>query len=178
MKEKIKILSIVIPIIFVLDQASKHLIQAYIPIGASIPVIPDLFDIVHTRNRGAAFGFMANLPDSMRLPFFFIVSFLTLALITIYFFKLKEERKSVYFFLSLVIGGAIGNIWDRVFLGEVVDFLSFHWYDAIVHWDLAGYSISFRLEWPAFNIADSAISVAVAGMMISMLKGKKESREV
>ncbi len=146
--------------------------MTYLPLGGSVPVIPGLFDIVHTRNRGAAFGFMANLPDSFRLPFFLTISFFTLFLITVYFFRLHlhDQKKSVFICLSLVIGGAIGNIWDRITLGEVIDFLSFHWHEGYARWILLGHHFTFKLEWPAFNVADSAISVAVTWMIVSMLK--------
>lgn len=172
LRPKLKILGIIIPLIFFLDQVTKHLIVAHLPLGGFIPVIPGIFDIVHTRNRGAAFGFMANLPDSLRLPFFLTVSFFTLVLITVYFFRLhpRDQRKSVFICLALVIGGALGNIWDRITLGEVIDFLSFHWYEGYAHWTFFGHPLAFKLEWPAFNVADSAISIAVTWMIVSMLK--------
>ena len=158
------------------DQLTKRLILKFIPLGDSIPVIPGIFDIVHTRNKGAAFGFLAETPESFRLPFFFIVSTLALTLITIYFFRLKDPRRSIYVCLALILGGALGNIYDRIFLGEVVDFLSFHWYDKIVHWGIAGGWLRFRLEWPAFNVADSAISVAVVWLMFLLSSNKTTTK--
>ena len=173
MKTKLKILVAIIPLVFVLDQITKRVIVHFIPLGSSIPVIPGIFDLVHTRNRGAAFGVMADLPDSVRMPLFFVVSFLALALITVYFFKIREERASVYFGLSLILGGACGNIWDRIFLGEVIDFLSFHWYDKAVDLALGGWRLRFKLEWPAFNVADAAITIAVFWLMILMMRPNK-----
>ncbi len=177
MRPRLTILGIIIPIVFALDQITKRWIVSHIPQGSFLSVIPGIFDIVHTHNRGAAFGFMAGLPDSVRLPFFFIVSFLALTLITLYFFRLNDPRLSLYICLALILGGAAGNIWDRVFLGEVIDFLSFHWYDKIVQWQIGPWALRFRLEWPAFNVADSAISCAVVwliGLMMKSPPGKKE----
>ncbi len=173
-KAKAKTLAVIAPVVFLLDQATKWVIQQNLAIGDVHHVVPGLFDIVHVRNRGAAFGFMANLPESIRLPFFFVVSFLALGLITTYFFRMKDDRRSFTVCLALILGGALGNIWDRITLGEVVDFLSFHWYDRIANWRVAGWVLRFRLEWPAFNVADMAISIAVAWLMILMLKTPKE----
>lgn len=173
-KEKLKILAIVAPLVFFLDQATKWLIVRTMEIGESHPVIHGLFDIVHVRNRGAAFGVMAGLPESVRLPLFYIVSILALGLITAYFFRMNDARRGIYLCLALILGGALGNIWDRLTLGEVVDFLSFHWYDKMVHWQLGDRVLRFRLEWPAFNLADMAITIAVAWLMILMLKDPKK----
>lgn len=173
MPHRVRILGLIIPTVFLADLLTKQLILRTIPLGGSIPVIPGIFDIVHTRNKGAAFGFLSGMPDSFRLPFFFIVSLVALTLITVYFFRLKDPRASIYTCLALILGGALGNIFDRVVLGEVVDFLSFHWYDKTVHWEIGGWWLRFRLEWPAFNVADSAISVAVVWLMILMMRDGK-----
>jgi len=178
MKSKIWILAAIIPVVFFADQFTKRLVVRDIPIGSSIAVLPGIFDLVHTRNKGAAFGFMANLPEHLRLPFFFVVSFVALSLITIYFLRLNDPRKGITVCLALILGGAFGNIWDRITLGEVVDFLSLHWYDKIVEWNFSGAWLRFRLEWPAFNVADSAISVAVVCLMILMMKDGKKNQPV
>jgi len=170
MKIKLKILALITPLVVLADQATKWLIVKNMSIGDSHTVISGIFNIVHVRNRGAAFGFMASLPEHIRLPFFYVVSFLALGLITVYFLRMKDSRKSVTVCLALILGGALGNIWDRLTLGEVVDFLSFHWYDKIVRWEFGGKILTFRLEWPSFNVADMAISLAVIGLMFLMVK--------
>jgi signal peptidase II len=172
---RFKILGLVIPVVFILDQLTKRIVIHFIPQGSSLPVIPGIFDLIHTRNRGAAFGFMADLPETIRVPVFLAVSLAALGLITLYFFKLREERPSVYIGLALILGGACGNLWDRIFLGEVVDFLSFHWYDKVADFRLGGWRLHFKLEWPAFNVADSAITVAVFWLMILMMSKKEKS---
>lgn len=174
MKLKLKVMGLILPAVFLLDQLTKGLINHFIPLGAAIPIIPGLFDIVHTRNRGAAFGFMAHTPDSIRIPFFFVASFASLTLILIYFIKLKEERRSVYFCLAFILGGAFGNISDRIRLGEVIDFLSLHWYDKVLNWNFLGFRLYCRLEWPAFNVADIAISISVAWLAFAMISSPKE----
>ncbi len=173
-KSRLMILLWVVPLVFVLDQWTKHEIVMNLPLGDSIAMIPGYFDLVHARNRGAAFGFMAHLSDSVRLPFFFAVSGLALGLIVVHFFRMKDTRKLPFVYLALILGGACGNIWDRISLGEVVDFLSFHWKNEIFRWHFLGSRGYLRLEWPAFNVADMAISIAVIGLMISMLRPEKK----
>ncbi len=168
LRSKIMVMAWVIPVVFAADQLIKQLVVRWIPLGGSVAVIPGLFDLVHTRNKGAAFGLFSTIAPEIRVPFFFITSTLALILITFYFFKLHEERRSFFVCLSLILGGALGNIFDRICWGEVIDFLSFHWYNKTVRFEIWNYYFRFRLEWPAFNVADMAISVAVIGLMILM----------
>lgn len=170
MKKKLKFLSVVAPIVFALDQLTKWLIVEGLPPGSSIPVISGFFDIVHTRNRGAAFGLFSHLSDSVRVPFFMIVSCLSVVLIVVFYLKMKEERFPHLLSFPLILGGALGNIWDRLFLGEVIDFLSFHWRDAVMTISFAGSELRVLMEWPAFNVADSAITVAVAWLIVTMMR--------
>ncbi|MBI3540838.1 MAG: signal peptidase II [Deltaproteobacteria bacterium] len=170
MKEKLKTVGALIVPIFILDQLTKQWVAHSLGLGEGISIIPGLFDIIHVRNRGAAFGFMSHLPDKIRLPFFFVVSALALVLITVYFLKIEDQRKSFMICLGLILGGAMGNISDRIFFGEVIDFLSFHWYDKVIQIQAFGFQYPLRLEWPAFNVADSAITVSVVWLMIVMFQ--------
>lgn len=170
MSLRLKILLGTAPAVVFLDQLSKALVVFGMAEGQRIPIIPSLFTLVHSRNPGAAFGSFAHLPDSVRLPFFIATSTIALIIILLYLLKLRDERKGVFFSLSLIVGGAIGNVIDRIFRGEVVDFLSLHWYDRWADWTAGPFHWRFRLEWPAFNIADSAISVGVIGLMILLSK--------
>lgn len=174
MKSKIKIAGLVLLSVVVLDQMTKKWIMDWLPLGSAHRVIPGVFNIVHTRNRGAAFGFMADMPDGVRIPFFFVASFISLTLITIYFLRLEDRRPAISVCLGLILGGALGNIWDRIQLGEVVDFLSFHWYDRTARWEIAGRTLRIPLEWPAFNVADMAISAAVVWLMFLLARKKEE----
>lgn len=174
MNERLKILVRIAPIVLILDQVTKFLVTRILTPGSTYPVIGGFFDIVHHRNPGAAFGTLSSLSPQVRLPFFLIASTIALALILIYFFRLKEATRWTLGNLALIVGGALGNIIDRVFRGEVVDFLSFHWRNRWVLWDVGWFRWHFKLEWPAFNVADASITVAVVGLMILMMREKKQ----
>ena len=134
-------------LVVVLDQISKHVIQQRLVYGESITVTP-FFDLVLVFNPGAAFSFLADAGGWQRG--FFIV--LTLAISTVLIWMLRNNRgnRMLSIALALVIGGAFGNLYDRVAYGHVVDF---------IQWHVAGY------YWPAFNIADSCICIG-AGLLI------------
>lgn len=167
---KIKRLLICVLSVFVLDQFTKWLVLVYIPLGHNIPVIPNFFDLIHVTNKGAAFGFLANLPESYRFLTLLAISLLAVILILVYYWKLPPDRVGMQIPLALIIGGAAGNIFDRIFRGSVVDFLSFHWYDKWADFELFGRHWQFRWEWPAFNVADSAISISVVWLLIALAR--------
>lgn len=131
-------------VIIILDQASKFIISGSIRFYDSIPVIDGFFNLVHVRNRGMAFGLM-NRPDAGISQYFLIaVTIIAVLLIIIWSFKLKHGERGLLFGLSLILGGAVGNLIDRIRLKEVIDFLDVY---------MGSY------HWPAFNVADSAITV-------------------
>jgi signal peptidase II len=141
---------IIFPIVFVIvvfDQITKLLIVSNIAIGEFIPVISNFFNLTLTYNKGAAFGILSGIENDT-LRYLLLFGSTLLALVTIFFFILKEYLDDVLgqLAIGLIIGGAFGNILDRVRLGAVVDFLDF--YIGTAH-------------WPAFNIADSAICIGV-----------------
>ncbi len=129
------------------DQWSKIVIERHLFLNEFITIVPNFFDIRYIRNTGAAFGIMARLPDSARMPFLIGVSLIAMALIFYLFVKAEKERPFYLLSLSLVFAGAVGNLIDRIMFGEVRDFLHLHLYN---------------LSWPIFNIADSAITVGIA----------------
>lgn len=172
LNKKYKILLITAPAVFILDQLTKLIIVSTIKLGARIPVIPDFFDIVHFRNEGAAFGILSDLEHSFRIPFFYIVAAVAVVFIVLFYRGLSKGEKLLPFTLSLVVGGIAGNILDRVRIGSVVDFLSFHIGDAALYFKLFGRHFNIVLEWPAFNVADSAITVAMVLLVWSSLKRK------
>lgn len=168
MKSKLKTLAKIAPLVLILDQLTKGLIVAYIPLGARRVVLENFFDIVHTRNKGAAFGFLSDWSHSLREPFFYLVS--AIALIFLFYFlkQIPEKSKGGVAPVALILGGALGNIVDRFMRGSVVDFISLHWYNASVDWNVLGFPVNFPLIWPAFNVADSAISVGVVWLLVVM----------
>ncbi|MBI5237344.1 MAG: signal peptidase II [Deltaproteobacteria bacterium] len=143
-KNKVFILVATVLAVAVIDQLSKALIMRYMYEGRSFGVVSGLFSIVHIKNPGAAFGILA-IGGALRTIFLVAVSLGALVVI----FALIRQAKDLLtaFSLSLIAGGAIGNLIDRLRFGSVVDFLDFY---------IKAY------HWPAFNIADSAITVGAA----------------
>lgn len=139
-------------IIILLDQLSKYIAVDIIPLYESIEVLP-FFSWTLLYNEGAAFSFLSDQGGWQRW-FFIILSTIVTAVLTIWLFRLQDDEPSIALSLSLIIGGAIGNLIDRVLLGHVVDFIHLH-YQAYY--------------WPAFNVADSAITIGVAIMIIDSL---------
>ena len=115
-------------------------------------------NINYVRNEGAAWGFMANMNDTYRVPFFFAITIVAVMFLFYYFRMTPPEHRIVRYGLALVLSGAIGNFIDRVRLGYVID-----WID--VHWDLLGW----RYFFPNFNVADSAICIGVFLLLYDMI---------
>ncbi|HJV33812.1 signal peptidase II [Geomonas sp.] len=151
MKSRYIILIVVSALVLVIDQLTKIYIDKSMALHSSITVIENFFNITYLRNKGAAFGILAN--SSFRLPFFILVSLVAVCVIVAVIRKLREDQKFAAVSLSLIFSGALGNLIDRIRMGEVIDFLDAHWYDH---------------HWPAFNIADSAICVGVFLLAIDM----------
>jgi signal peptidase II len=148
--------------IILLDRATKLAIIQTLRLGQGIPVIPGFFDIVFVLNPGAAFGFLATLSEQVRNPLFILISILAVVLIVFYHTRYLRSHRLVSVALGLVLGGAVGNLIDRLRYGMVVDFLDVH----------AG-----PYHWPAFNVADSAISVGVSLMILDMLLDWRRERK-
>lgn len=122
-------------------------------------VIDDFFSLTYIRNPGAAFGFFANQTAQFRSVFFLSVSALALTLLIFFFFQAPKEDFCALIALSLLFGGAVGNLLDRLRMGEVVDFLDFY---------------IGQFHWPAFNVADSAITVGISLLMFNLFFQKRE----
>ncbi len=137
--------------LYALDQWTKRIVHARMGIGEGFTVIPGFFDIIHTRNTGAAFGILRDLPAEYRLPFFAVMTAAACALMIAVFWKSSDSSVFMAAVVSLVVAGALGNLTDRMLFGEVVDFLSFH---------IGAY------RWPTFNLADTWISLGMAGLVI------------
>lgn len=155
---KYKILAVVAPLVFILDQVTKWFIRARLGAGQNITIIPGYFDIVHVANKGAAFGLFSGSSSSFRVPFFYLVSFMAVVIIIVMFVKLAADDRLMALIFSLILAGIAGNILDRIRFGEVTDFLSVHLHD---------------LEWPAFNVADSAITVAMILLVWGLIVFRK-----
>ncbi len=152
MKKKYYQVGSIIGLVLVLDQITKYIIMTQVKLHDSITVIPGFFNITHVRNKGAAFGLFSDLPDVWRSAFFITLTIIAVSALMVLIVK-TSERLPVYSF-SLIAGGALGNLVDRILYREVVDF---------VQWYVKSY------YWPSFNVADSAITIGVVLLAIEML---------
>jgi signal peptidase II len=141
------------------DVATKALVEARIPLHHVVPVIDGLFALVHVRNTGAAFSLLAEAPEAVRVPLFVGIAIAAAVVVLSFVRRLDDRRWGLTTALAMVLGGAAGNLVDRIRYGAVVDFLLVYWRD----W-----------HWPAFNVADSAISVGVAVLVWAMTFRRSE----
>lgn len=141
--------------VLVLDQATKLWVHGTMPLYHSLEIVPNFLRLTYVRNTGAAFGFLAGGDRSiLRIFFFLAVSAVAIGCIVYLLHHLRPGRKATAASLSLILGGAMGNLLDRLRLGEVIDFIDLHYYD---------------LHWPAFNVADTAITLGVLLLMRQIL---------
>lgn len=175
MSKKWRILTLWSLFIVLFDQLTKYFVNLYLSQGEKHEVISGFFDLVHYRNPGAAFGMFVDWNPVVRSVFLSIVSLFAFAFLIYYFHKTPLIEKKILIALSLIFGGAIGNLLDRIFRGTVIDFLLVHWRDKITHFQFFGKNYSAELVWPAFNIADSAITIGVILLLIVNLFGKSPS---
>jgi signal peptidase II len=146
-------------LILVLDQLSKIIVDRTMPLNHSIPIIENLFNLTYIRNTGAAFGIFAGSHEAFRIPFLIMVSLLAIGFIFVMLRRLPDKELGLITALAFILGGAMGNLIDRIFYGEVIDFLDFYW---------------SRYHWPAFNLADSFITVGVLITVYYLIRAKGE----
>jgi signal peptidase II len=144
-------------LVVVLDQLTKWLVLAKMPLHHSIAVIPGFFNLTHIHNPGGAFGFMATGSPGLRNILFLGVATVAMGLIVYFYRSTPRSYPFLAVALALIFGGAVGNIIDRLRFGVVIDFLDVY---------LGAY------HWPAFNVADSAISVGITIFIGHVLLGK------
>jgi signal peptidase II len=149
-------------IVLALDLATKIAIDMHLSYADRIPIIPGFFYLTHVRNTGAAFGLFSDAPQLYRLTFFISVSLIAVWIIIEFYRKLSPGDRLAALALGLILGGAVGNLIDRIFRQEVIDFLHFRLW--------RGYS------WPDFNVADSAIVVGVGILVLELLASEGEQR--
>ena len=159
MRTKGKIVFSLLVFIILLDQISKFIVDRTMALNHSIPVIQNLFSLTYIRNTGAAFGILAGSDAAFRLPILIVFSLLAIGFIGMMLRRLPESEKGLITALTFIMGGAIGNLVDRVVYGEVIDFLDFYW---------------SQFHWPAFNFADSFISLGVLITSYYLIRSKGE----
>lgn len=148
--------SAILPLSIVLvDQITKWLVIQRLPLYEDLHIIPGLLSLQHVRNSGAVFGFLSGADIPFKPYFFALLSGLALAALTYYARTIPAAEKLPRFALSLVIGGAIGNLIDRVRFGYVVDFVKMYWETHV---------------WPNYNVADSAISIGLVLLIVDSFR--------
>jgi signal peptidase II len=159
LSRKAKISLAWVAIIVVADQITKQIVDRSMPLHHSIPVIDGFFNLTYIRNTGAAFGIFSGSAAAFRLPFLIIFSLIAIGFIVTMLRRLKKDEIGLITALSFILGGAIGNLIDRIVYGEVIDFLDLYW---------------GRYHWPAFNLADSFITIGVVITLYYLIKAKGE----
>jgi signal peptidase II len=140
--------------VIVLDQATKTIVLKTMPLYESIPIISGCFSLTHVHNPGGAFGFLAAHGAAWRHWLFLGAALFALGFIVYFYRQIKEPYPFLRAALGLILGGAAGNLIDRLRFGEVVDFLDFY----------VG-----QIHWPTFNIADSAVTTGVIIFVIHIV---------
>jgi signal peptidase II len=159
LSSKIKLVLSLVVVIVALDQATKLIVDRTLSLHESIPIIEGFFNLTYIRNTGAAFGIFAGSHAAFRQPFLILFSILAIGFILVMLRRLPEGERSLLVALSFILGGAVGNLIDRFLYGEVIDFLDFYW---------------SRFHWPAFNLADSFITVGVTLTLYRLIRAKGE----
>ena len=158
MRKKYLICLLIVVSVIILDQGTKAYITSTMQLYNSRVVIENYLHLTYIMNAGAAFGFLAKAPPSFRSLFFAFAAFAAIGLILYYLAKSRDEEPLLVLGLSLILGGALGNLVDRLRFGAVVDFIDVFWK---------------TYHWPAFNVADTAISLGALLMVTEILKHRQ-----
>jgi signal peptidase II len=156
MNPRIQSIAIIIFVVL-LDRVTKMYIRTRFSPWDTVPVIPRFFNIVHTENPGAAFGMFSESTSNLRQILLVAVSMAVIAIIGTMLWRGAAENALTRMGFSLVLGGALGNLWDRVYPGTVTDFLQFFF---------------GSYEFPSFNVADSAITIGACLLVLDLLRRK------
>jgi signal peptidase II len=149
-------------LVLLLDRVAKWIVARNIALHDSIQVIPGFFRLTHVQNRGAAFGLFADSPSAWKIAVLVLFSIVALAIVSVLLWRNSHSMRTTGIGLALILGGAVGNLWDRLVSGRVVDFLLFY----------VG-----QYQWPAFNVADSAIVVGAGLLVVEILFTKSPAPE-
>jgi len=147
--------------VVVLDQITKWLVVKAMELHEYRSIVDGLLSLSHVQNRGAAFGILSDADLPYQAALFSTLSLVALFAIAVYAYRLPVESRRPQLALALVLGGAVGNLVDRVRLGYVVDFIHVYWR---------------QHQWPDFNVADSAITVGVALLILDILRTPQPAR--
>ncbi|MCK5554405.1 MAG: signal peptidase II [Deltaproteobacteria bacterium] len=160
MRKKYLILIVVFCVVLFFDQITKAYVDRTLHNFQSVEIIKNFFHITHVRNTGAAFGLLGGPAHPLRTAFFIVISGVAIGAILLIYRRIEDDDTLHALAFSLLLGGAAGNLVDRVWMGHVIDFLDFHWY---IH------------HWPAFNFADAAICGGIGLILLNMVMGARRS---
>ena len=149
-------------LVVVLDRTSKWLVMKSFSLHDGMQIIPGCFRLTHEENRGAAFSLFADSPAHWRMVLLVAFSVLALIVVATLLWRNSHALASTGFGLALIMGGAIGNLWDRLLRGSVIDFLVFY---------------IGRYQWPAFNVADSAIVIGAGLLAFEILSARSPTEQ-
>jgi signal peptidase II len=149
-------------IVILLDRWSKRLVAARIALYTHIQIIPGFFRITHTENTGAAFSLFADSPSHWKTSLLIGFSLIAMIVVSVLLWKQSRALSITGIALSLILGGAVGNLWDRIASGRVVDFLLVY---------------VKQYQWPVFNLADSAIVIGAGLLVLEILFSKSHASE-
>jgi signal peptidase II len=150
-------------LVVLLDRLTKWAVASSLPLHESLAVIPGFFDINHVENTGAAFGLFADSSAQWKVAALVTFSLVALVIVSVLLWRNSHAVSTMTIGLSLILGGAFGNLWDRMLAGHVTDFLDFH---------------IGQYHWPSFNIADSAIVVGAILLVAEILFSKTSEEAV
>ena len=145
-----------------LDRAAKWVVSKNISLHDSVQVIPGFFRLTHVENRGAAFGLFAESPSEWKIAVLVLFSIVALVIVSALLWRNSHSMSATGVGLALILGGALGNLWDRLVSGRVVDFLLFY---------------IGQYQWPAFNVADSAIVIGAGLLVVEILFAKSPAQQ-
>jgi signal peptidase II len=149
--------------VFVLDRLTKWLIETHVSFADTWRVVPGFFDIVHSQNRGVAFGLFNDGASNWSTGLLSLFSIVAVLVIAALLWNAGRLDRLSLAGLSLILGGAAGNLFDRIAWGRVTDFLEFYIGD---------------YHWPTFNVADSAIVIGSSLLLIELLRAKRQAANV
>lgn len=142
-------------LVILLDQLSKYLASQYLAGQPRVIILENFVSLIYVRNKGAAFGLLADLPAKFRIPLFLGITALTFFILWRFFNRIPARAYLMLAAIALIFAGALGNLIDRARQGEVVDFIDLHW---------------FSYHWPVFNLADASISLGAILLISHFLK--------
>ena len=150
-------------LVFALDRITKWIIESRVSFADTYKVIPGFFDIVNSQNRGVAFGIFNDSTSEWRTTVLVIASVAAVIIVSVVLWRAQRLETLVLCGLALILGGAAGNVFDRIIWGRVTDFLLFY---------LGQY------QWPAFNVADSAIVIGSGLLLLDQFRPKRQAANV